>query len=85
MRMPVQSIAYESIEKLIIPHLLDEKPFVEDLAFTEYETVLSQLNEALKIQQWRSAVLSDFTNLSADTFNEQLVQVIGKPISNCSL
>ena len=66
--------AYENIEKLIIPHLLDEKPIVEDLAFTEYETVLSQLNEALKIQQWRSAVLSDFTSLSADTFNEQLVK-----------
>ena len=48
--------------------------FVEDLAFTEYETVLSQLNEALKIQQWRSAVLSDFTHLSADTFNEQLAK-----------
>ncbi len=65
--------AYENIDKLIVPHLLEEKPFVEDLAFTEYETVLSQLNEALKIQQWRSAVLSDVTSLTADTFNEQLV------------
>ena len=65
--------AYENIEKLIVPHLLEEKPFVEDLAFTEYETVLSQLNEALQIQQWRAALLSDFTSLSADTFNEKLV------------
>lgn len=65
--------AYENIEKLIVPHLLEEKPFVEDLAFTEYETVLSQLDVALQIQQWRAALLSDVTSLSADTFNEQLV------------
>ncbi|MBE1555652.1 AAA domain-containing protein [Sporosarcina limicola] len=65
--------AYENTEKLVVPHLLEEKPFVEDLAFTEYETVLSQLNEAIQIQQWRAAVLSDVTSLSADTFNEQLV------------
>lgn len=64
--------AYENIEKIIVPHLLDEKPFAEDLAFTEYENVLSQLNEALKIHEWRSVILSDFTTLTPDTFNEQL-------------
>ncbi|AOV07394.1 AAA domain-containing protein [Sporosarcina ureilytica] len=63
--------AFESIEKLVIPHLLDTKPIVNELALTEYETTLSQLSKALKIQQWRSAILEEFAFLSADLFNEQ--------------
>ncbi|MFC5602687.1 AAA domain-containing protein [Sporosarcina koreensis] len=74
--------AYESIEKLIIPHFLDEKPFVEELALEEYEKSLSQLELAVRIFEWRKDTLSKFDFLSADNFNKSQISSL---VSNIDL
>ncbi|MDN4608197.1 AAA domain-containing protein [Sporosarcina highlanderae] len=74
--------AFECIEKMIIPHLLDEKPFVEELIIEEYESTLSQLELAIHIQEWRNGILSQFEFLTADKFNESLTHSL---LSNIEL
>lgn len=65
--------AYECIEQLIIPQIIEEKPFIADLALPEYENVLAQLTAALEIHEWRINLLNQFPIFSADTFSEQMV------------
>ena len=65
--------AYESIEKLMIPQLLEEKPFVEDLALSEYENCLAQLSIVMEISKWREEAISTFSFLVTNQFNEKMV------------
>lgn len=65
--------AFEEVEKLMLPHLLNKRPIVENMVILEYENCHSELSNVLKIAEWRESTLSQFEFLYADNFNEKSV------------
>lgn len=67
--------AFENMNQLPIPELHGLE-FANELSLIEYRQFAEQLHMALKIYQWRTKLLQQFTYFTADTYNELVHQAL---------
>ncbi|WP_067724577.1 AAA domain-containing protein [Oceanobacillus damuensis] len=68
--------AKEQIKELLVPRFLNDELPNALFLLSEYENAIDQLSKAQKVNEWREAVLSKFTFLARDSFNEEKVSKI---------
>jgi len=68
--------AKEQLHQLLIPAFLAPDTIGSITAFSEVQNALSQLTEALHIQEWRNNVLQNNPFLSRDNFNEEMAHAL---------